>query len=126
MWREQWGKYRHPIRSKDDLSAAKLGQKYEEQAAHILMQNGFSSTLMPNHHSFDILLGNKIRIDVKHSLFDVSTLDSQKCASPTYSIANTKCGRDCDFFFVFIPDAIFIIPASEVRLLHGIHYHSFC
>lgn len=110
VWRKLWGKFRHKAKG----GHIEKGQLYEEKASEMLNSMGISNKLMPTHHPFDILLDTGVRIDVKRSDFDVSSLQTQNCVSPTYPIANMKCGEDCDFFFVFVPDAIFIIPASEV------------
>lgn len=114
VWRKIWGKYRHNAKS----GTVEIGQQFENMASSILYEMGFKNTLMPNHHPFDILLDNGKRIDVKHSDFDISYMESQRCASPTYRISNTKYGKDCDFFFVFIPYenqyVHFVIPSSKI------------
>lgn len=110
VWKSLWGKFRHKAKG----GHIEIGQTYEAKASELLKSMGISNKLMPTHHPFDILLDTGVRIDVKRSEFDVSSLQTQKCVSPTYPIANMKYGKDCDFFFVFVPDAIFIIPASEV------------
>lgn len=112
VWRKLWGKHRHAAKS----GSVKIGQEYEQKASDILSSMGLSNKLMPNRHPFDILLDNGLRVDVKHSDCDVSDFPTQNCASPTYSIANMKYGEDCDFFIVFVSDAVFVIPASEVKV----------
>jgi hypothetical protein len=114
VWRKLWGKYRHDAKS----GTVKEGQHFEEVASSILYEMGFENTLMPNAHPFDILLKSGKKIDVKHSDYDVSCLESQGCVSPTYRISNMKYGKDCDFFFIFIPYkdqyVHFIVPSSEI------------
>lgn len=112
VWKSLWGKFRHKAKG----GHIEIGQAYEEKASKILRSMGIPNKLMPTHHPFDILLDNGIRIDVKKSEFDMSSLPTQKCASPTYPISNMKYGEDCDFFFVFVPDAVFIIPSSEIQV----------
>lgn len=114
VWRKLWGKFRHKAKN----GWIKKGQEYEELALAILLEHGIESELMPTRHSFDLLVRGRIRVDVKHSNFDAQSMKSQACVSPTFPISNMKCGKDCDFFIVFIPHgdnhAIFVIPASEV------------
>jgi hypothetical protein len=112
VWKRLWGKFRHQAKGGN----IKTGQEYENKASEMLNSLGIPNKLMPTHHSFDILLDNGLRIDVKHSIFDASSMKTQKYISPTFPISNMKNGKECDFFFVFIPDAVFIIPSSEVRV----------
>lgn len=119
VWKRDWGKFRHDALSGD----AKLGQEFESKAGQILSDSGIENLLMPNGHPFDILVNGKIRIDVKHSSMNVQKFKSQiNIVSPTYSIGHLKCGIDCDFFFVFVPECVnskeytyFVIPSSKCR-----------
>lgn len=120
VYQVEWGKYRHMAIS----GFPKLGQKFEQMAHEILCEFGIQNELMVNRCPFDIKLSDGIRIDVKVSNVDVSKIKSQKSVYPTWQIPELKSGRDCDYFFIFVPDhteiydyTYFIIPAFEANNL---------
>ena len=117
VWQKVWGSYRHP-------NSNSQGIEFEEMGNALLISKGFETKLMPHLHPFDILVNGEIKIDVKHSDFDISTLESQNSTGPTYPISHLKGGKDCDLFLVFVPlgeeYSAFIIPSYEVAGLDKI------
>lgn len=115
-WRKEWAKHRHTAKG----GLARLGQIFEELASFILAENKIPNKLMTYRCPYDIQTESGLRIDVKVSHMNVQKLKSQMVTHPTYQLPEMKSGKDCDFFFVFIPDVdepsgytYFIIPAHE-------------
>lgn len=122
VWQKEWGRHRHRAKG----GPAKFGQDYEEAASQILSENGIENKLMNYRCPYDIDCSG-IRVDVKVTTHDVSKIKSQNCQYPTFQLPEMKSGKDCDFFFVFIPDneevsgfTYFVIPSKEFHhLAHG-------
>ena len=120
VWLKEWGKHRHKAKGGN----AAFAQRFEELASQILSEYGIPNKLMPFRHPFDIKTDLGIRIDVKVTNMEISKLPSQRADHPTYQLPEMKSGKDCDFFFVFIPDSnelcgytYFIIPSFEFHHL---------
>jgi hypothetical protein len=100
-----------------------LGDKTEELAHQILLSKGIANERMPFGCPYDILTDTEIKIDVKHSEYNIQNCPSQRYVKPTYQMAHIKQGADCDYFFVMIKDdtmefgyAVFIIPSRKAPL----------
>lgn len=116
-WKKDWGNHRHVATEGSPLY---VGQQFEERASEILTQHGIKNTLMPVKHPFDILTESGIRIDVKVTRSDASKYPSQvKVKNHTYQVPELKSGKDCDLFFIFVPDeddfTYFVIPSWEMH-----------
>ncbi len=116
-WLRRFEKTRHRIKTG---GYAKRGHDFEDRASKILSDAGINNKLMSFRHPFDILIDGRIKVDVKSVFVSASKYPSQKCVSPAYAISNLKSGKDCDFFFAFVPDptepsgfTYFVIPSFE-------------
>lgn len=98
-------------------SESKLGWNFEEIASDILKNKGFIVKGMPIKHPFDLLVNNRIKVDVK-------------CATPyklNGSIVHTfginKKYQTCDLYILFAlnynreVERIFVIPSTELQLV---------
>lgn len=117
VYTRNWGQTRHrAISGRNQLFA----QYFEEKTNKILTDNGIENKLMPYLCGYDIETSSGIRIDVKASRMDVSKMATQRHNYPCWQLPEMKSGRDCDFFFCFLPDeseedgfTYFVIPSFE-------------
>lgn len=126
-WLKVFAKKRHKVERGNAWIVR--GHQFEELAHNMLSDYGIPNKLMGFSSPYDILVGSSVRIDVKSCFVSASKYPSQiGMRSPSYAIANIKCGEDCDFFFIFVPDAseptgytYFVIPSYE---MYGLSYSS--
>lgn len=109
VWENAFSEVRHRVKKGGYVAN---GQKWENKASQILSDSGIENKLMKYHDPFDIITENGVRIDVKHAgKYNPPSYRSVN----NYRASNTKKGRSCDFFFVFLnEDVYFVIPSSEV------------
>jgi hypothetical protein len=105
--------YRNGERHEIDGGYAKIGADTEVVVSKKLFSLGIGNKLMPHMHTFDILLDNGIKIDVKSSNpMPMSRL------SPMYNFATGvyRKGHYCDFLILFLQDAkeFFVVPDREI------------
>lgn len=91
------------------------GQEAEHYVSNKLNELDIENDLMPIGHSFDILIKNGLRIDVKHARKTVKTRPTIR--SPQYHFADKKNGKDCDYFVCVIWETkdCYIIPAHLMK-----------
>ena len=107
------GGYRDGERHEIEGGALQIGTEMEEYVSRLLTQKGIAHKLMPHHHTFDILIGKNIRVDVK------SARPLSRAQAPTYSFntSQDQRGKYADFFICITSDTkeVFVIPANETR-----------
>lgn len=102
-------KIRHDVEG----GSIKIGYEAENLASKKLFSIDIKHTLTPTSHSFDILLENGSRVDVKSS----NPMNSSKCVSPEYTFKTGKYtkGDYCDFLILVLRDVkeFFVVPTKK-------------
>jgi transcriptional regulator with XRE-family HTH domain len=96
-----------------------LGTKAEETVSTKLAREGIGNKLMPHHHSFDILLSNGKRVDVKSRInksIPPSAKHRQITAQWKFDCRKSKKGDYADFFILYLWETgdFFIVPNEAV------------
>lgn len=103
-------KSRHALKKE---SSIRLGAEAEEIVSNKLSELGIKNKLMSHVESFDILLENGIKIDVKSAQKPTSFSKQPRYA---FGVRKDKKGEYCDYFicYVFPEDVFYVIPSYEV------------
>ena len=109
-------RYRNPNdRHAIDGGALQVGTQAENIVSEKLRRIGLSNTLMPHRHTFDILLDNGIKVDVKSS----NPMKTAKTVSSQYTFRTKKYekGRYCDFLILYLNDVneFFVVPLNKCK-----------
>lgn len=108
--------YRNGERHEIEGGFLKIGTEMEDFVSSKLSSLKIQHKLMSHFHSFDILLSNGLRVDVKTAM----PLKSITRDTPTYSfnLHQETRGRYTDFFICVLYDTkdMFVIPAEETRI----------
>ena len=105
-------KHRHAIAS--NSPSVNLGRKSEEIVSHILTEQGLKNKLMPYSYPYDILVADKIRIDVKSA--SRPTKNQPRGKSPRWHFRIRHNEHKCDFYYCLIlhenKKISFIVPSN--------------
>jgi predicted DNA-binding protein YlxM (UPF0122 family) len=114
-----WNGMRHAI-SGGEL---KKGTKIEALVSEHLQSIGIGNKLMPHMHSFDMLLDDGKKIDVKACFSSRKTNEKQKCDMYQFGVGKNRRGNYCDFFICYIVPTgdYFIIPNEEVSMVDSVY-----
>ena len=94
------------------------GLYWEERAVKLLHERGYSNIeRMPRKHTYDILLNDRIKIDVK-----ASKIIRGKGEDKTHVFRTKRKNATCDIYMAFAVDEdnsteIYIIPALQVKVV---------
>jgi hypothetical protein len=108
-------KIRHPIEPNNNID---FGVKAEIMVSNRMKELNIRHELMPHSHSFDILVNNKIKIDVKSSWkSNIPPSQIGRCVNDRYHFQLR--GHDkhpADYYILVIPkcDAMFIVPGDII------------
>lgn len=98
-------------------SDTKLGQQYEEKAIKIIKSKGFQVKRMTTKYPFDLLVNDKISIDVKVAR------PSDTCGARSHIFTTAKKYATCDLYMIFALDEVgevermFIIPGNDLKVV---------
>lgn len=100
-----------------------MGQDAEIIVSEKLRDLGFENSLMRSGYSFDILLDNGIKVDVKASYKKGYTSKKQISGMYAFKVRKDKKGDYCDYFICYIPDhnIFFVIPNNKVNYINALY-----
>ena len=108
--------YRSDIRhAVEPNSPIGVGVEWEEWAAETIEANGYSATLMPIHHPFDILVDNSVRVDVKYRNDSKLPPSQVNYVNPKWTFATKgKHNRYDILFCITYYKDVFVIPTNAI------------
>jgi hypothetical protein len=96
--------------------SAMKGEIAEKYVSDKMASLGIENELMPIGHSFDLLVNDKIRVDIKASYKTSATSPNYKSPQWHFCIQTDTRGKYCDYFVCVIwkTKDCFIIPFDEI------------
>jgi len=106
----------HRLVKGDDSSSLKKGVASEDKFSRLLAEKGIENSLSGFGDSYDIILKNGKKIDVKFCSKKVSFKGHNKSERYNFHIRASKKNNAIDFYVLLLGDCedVFIIPAEEM------------
>jgi hypothetical protein len=109
-------------------SSLDIGTTAELMVSNKLKKHGIKHTLTPAHTSYDILLENGIKLEVKSAYRNVTPNNSARSHTYKFLVKKNQKGDYCDFFvfYIYKTNSFFVVPNSEIRTISAIYITDPC